>query len=201
MTFFQRLYGHRPSTSSRTTDTHHAEAITRTADMVRSSAATKLARSHGLEILDLTWEDTGRYKGSCVGPNISDMTIQVASDKGITCMPVIRHPNFSDKTADVSIDDVKLRVNNEHGKALSTIGLREYLRDLRSHLSDPSSWKGSTTSLLAPREKDVLVSAQACFLPVPAKGKAEFNPVLFNYQSYAGAPAVLAIQPISVVPA
>jgi len=37
------------------------------------------------------------------------------------------------------------------------------------------------------------VSAQACFLPVPSSGKAEFNPVLFNYQSYAGAPAVLAI--------
>jgi hypothetical protein len=39
----------------------------------------------------------------------------------------------------------------------------------------------------------VLVSAQACFLPVPRAGEVEFNPVLFNYQSYAGAPAVLAI--------
>lgn len=39
----------------------------------------------------------------------------------------------------------------------------------------------------------MLVSAQAAFLPAPAQGQAEFNPVLFNYQSYAGDPAVLVI--------
>jgi hypothetical protein len=42
-------------------------------------------------------------------------------------------------------------------------------------------------------DSHVLVSAQAAFLPVPPQGKAEFNPVLFNYQSYAGDPAVLVI--------
>jgi hypothetical protein len=39
----------------------------------------------------------------------------------------------------------------------------------------------------------VLVSAQAAFLPIPKEGEAEFNPVIFNYQSYAGDPAVLTI--------
>jgi hypothetical protein len=39
----------------------------------------------------------------------------------------------------------------------------------------------------------VLVSAQACFLPVPKQGVAEFNPVLFNYQSSHKNPAVLTI--------
>lgn len=190
-TFFQKLF----STDKRTNhNNEHAGVITRTAQMVHSEKARALAKQRGLEILDLTWEDTGRFKGSCVGPNISDMTIQVAHEKAVTCMPVIRYPNFSDKTADISIDDVVLRVGNEKGKkALSNVTLREYLRDLRKHLSKPGSWKGSETSLLAPREKEVLVSAQACFLPVPKSGKAEFNPVLFNYQSYAGAPAVLAI--------
>jgi hypothetical protein len=47
--------------------------------------------------------------------------------------------------------------------------------------------------LLAERDSHVLVSAQACFLPIPKEGVAEFNPVLFNYQSIAGDPAVLAI--------
>lgn len=198
-TFFQRLFSKpaRP-TSQSDHDPGHAEAITRTAQMVHSGDARSLARKHALHVLDLTWEDTGRYKGSCVGPNISDMTIQVAhtergGDRRITCMPVIRHPNFSDKTADVSIDDVFVRVGNERGQPLTRVSLREYLRDLRAHLTDPTSWTGKERSLLAPREKDVLVSAQACFLPVPNSGKAEFNPVLFNYQSYAGAPAVLAI--------
>jgi hypothetical protein len=202
-TFFQRLF--RPPTAAAAAaarppagDLDHAEAIARTAGMVRDARAKKLARAHGLEILDLTWEDTGRYKGSSVGPNISDMTIQVAeTGRGgaakVTCMPVIRFPNFTDKTADISIDDVFVRVGNERGEPLSRKSLRAYLRDLRAHLTEPGSWTGKATSLLAPREQDVLVSAQACFLPVPASDQAEFNPVLFNYQSYAGAPAVLAI--------
>lgn len=197
MTFFSRLFARPadPTTTPKRDDARHTEAIDRTAKMVRAKEPAKLARKHGLDVVDLTWEDTGRYKGSCVGPNISDMTIQVsnASRSRVTCMPVIRHPNFSDKTADISIDDILLRVGNEKGAALSNVTLREYLRDLRKHLSNPSSWKGKETSLLAPREKEVLVSAQACFLPVPTDDKADFNPVLFNYQSYAGAPAVLAI--------
>jgi hypothetical protein len=194
-TFFSKLFNTTAtSTKPRNSeDPDHAAVISRTAQMTHSDKARSLARKHGLEILDLTWEDTGRFKGSCVGPNISDMTIQVARENAVTCMPVIRYPNFSDKTADVSIDDVVLRVGNEGGKTLRNVTLREYLRDLRTHLAKPESWAGSETSLLAPREKEVLVSAQACFLPVPKSGKAEFNPVLFNYQSYAGAPAVLAI--------
>jgi hypothetical protein len=198
MTFFSRLFARpaeTPTPPPKREDVRHTEAIDRTAKMVHDKAPKKLASKHGLDIVDLTWEDTGRYKGSCVGPNISDMTIQVsnATRSRVTCMPVIRHPNFSDKTADISIDDIVIRVGNEKGATLSNVTLRDYLRDLRKHLSVPASWKGSEKSLLAPREKEVLVSAQACFLPVPTADKTEFNPVLFNYQSYAGAPAVLAI--------
>lgn len=191
-TFFQRLFT-RTATTANSEDPDHAKIIERTAQMTRSEKARALAKKHALDIVDLTWEDTGRFKGSAVGPNISDMTIQVANADRVTCMPVIRHPNFSDKTADISIDDIKLRVGNQRGAALKNVSLRDYLGDLRKYLAKPGSWAGRETSLLAPREKEVLVSAQACFLPVPANGKAEFNPVLFNYQSYAGAPAVLAI--------
>lgn len=192
-TFFQRLFPRSTSVTVSSNDPRYARAIAGTASMVHDAAARSLAKKHGLEILDLTWEDTGRYKGSCVGPNISDMTIQVQHEGKVTCMPVIRHPNFSDKTADISIDDLFIRVGNETGGPMSRVSLRYYLRELRKFLTKPSSWAGSETSLLAPREQEVLVSAQACFLPVPASGQATFNPVLFNYQSYKGAPAVLAI--------
>lgn len=179
--------------------TPYGKVIADTAAMVRDPAAQALARKHGLQILNVTWEDTGRYKNSAVGPNISDMTIQVqhkapgADSYTLTAMPVIRHPNFSDKTGDVPMERFRLLVGNEKGGTLRTVTLREFLGDLRAHLHTPDSWKGTETSLLAKRDTHVLVSAQACFLPIPAAGEAQFNPVLFNYQSYHNHPAVLTI--------
>lgn len=177
----------------------YAETIERTAAMVSNPDAQTMAQKHGLQILNVTWEDTGRYKGSSVGPNISDMTLQVQRQNPktqqfeLTCLPVIRFPNFSDRTADLAMDDFYLLVGNEDGEGLRRVTLRQYLGDLRAYMSEPDSWKGDRDSLLAKRDQDVLVSAQACFLPIPQKGKAEFNPVLFNYQSYEGDPAVLTI--------
>lgn len=171
-----------------------------TVGMVRDGGARALARRHGLEIVDLTWEDTGRFKGSSVGPNISDVTIQVQQmdprDEKfrLYCMPVIRAPNFSDRTGDVSPERFFLRVGNERGGTLRRISLAELLRNPTAYLSRPSSWHARTTSLFEPkRDTHVLVSAQACFLPVPKAGEATFNPVLFNYQSVAQDPAVLTI--------
>jgi hypothetical protein len=34
----------------------------------------------GLQLLNVLWEDTGRWEGSSVGPNISDVTIEVQMD-------------------------------------------------------------------------------------------------------------------------
>ena len=178
----------------------YEEIVKQTVAMVEDKRAQKIATKFGLQILNVTWEDTARYGNSAVGPNISDMTIQVQhriadSDRfELSCMPVIRFPNFSDVTGDISPDDFFLLVGNERGGPLEKITLRELLADLRAHLHDPSSWKGSRKSVLAgDRDAHVLVSAQACFLPIPSDGIAEFNPVLFNYQSSEGDPAVLAI--------
>jgi hypothetical protein len=178
----------------------YSDVIQQTEQMVQNRVANKLAAKHGLGIVNVTWEDTGRYKGSAVGPNISDMTIQVQdrlpdSDQyKLTCMPVIRYPNFSDVTGDISPDLFFVLVGNEKGQELRKITLQELLGNLRAYLHDPSSWKGNRKSLLAEeRDSHVLVSAQACFLPIPREGLAEFNPVLFNYQSSQGNPAVLAI--------
>ncbi len=177
----------------------YARVIGLTAWMVRDPEARRLVGARKLSLVDLTWEDTGRFKGSSVGPNISDMTIQVHRKDpgglpGSTCMPVIRHDNFGDRTGDVSPDRFFLLVGNEQpGGKLRKVSLRQYLGEFRSHLSDPQSWAGARSSLLAERDEHVLVSAQACFLPVPREGEATFNPVLFNYQSVQGDAAVLAI--------
>ena len=178
---------------------YYVEAIRQTAGMVWDQEALALAQSQALDLINLTWEDTGRYYNSAVGPNISDMTIQVqycdpeTRQYQLTLMPVIRYPNFADLTADISADDFFLLIGNEKGNGLERVSLSEYMRHFRRYLSDPDSWTGSEDSLLAGRDTHVLVSAQAAFLPVPEEGEATFNPVLFNYQSYQGDPAVLAI--------
>ena len=173
--------------------------VLNTERMVQDRQAIDLVRRHKLNIVNVTWEDTGRYKGSSVGPNISDMTIQVQMQNPKTgkyelhCMPVIRFPNFSDMTGDLKMEKFFLLTGNEKGKDLKQADLRMILKNLRDYLSNPGSWKGWGKSLLAGRDSHVLVSAQACFLPIPKNGMAVFNPVLFNYQSTRGNPAVLTI--------
>lgn len=176
-------------------------AITKTVEMVEDGHAQSLVQRHGLNLLNVTWEDTGRYKDSSVGPNISDMTIQVGKRASVgdrveaRAMPVIRYPNFTDLTCDLDPRDFTVLVGNQDGKALRRASLFDLLADPSRYLSDPRTWRtNKTRTLLAPgRDSKVLVSAQACFLPVPKQGVATFNPVLFNYQSSPGNPAVLAI--------
>tara|TARA_R110002096_G_scaffold233764_4_gene423889 strand:- start:557 stop:2107 length:1551 start_codon:yes stop_codon:yes gene_type:complete len=181
----------------------YRDAVLNTAAMAENAEARALAEQLDLQILNLTWEDTGRYQDSAVGPNISDMTIQVAveqpdsDERTVHCMPVIRFPNFSDKSADLDPEKFHLLVGNEKGQPLRQISLREFLDNPTLYLHDAGSWSGEgRRSLLAPkRDSRVLVSAQACFLPVPlaAGSQATFNPVLFNYQSTKDDPAVLTI--------
>ncbi|HTP29444.1 MAG TPA: hypothetical protein VMK12_27740 [Anaeromyxobacteraceae bacterium] len=179
-------------------DAEYASVVSSVANMVGDSEAMQLASQHGLQILNLTWEDTGRYQGSAVGPNISDVTIEVVQGSGsqrqLALMPVIRFPNFQDKTADVNLDRFFLKVGNQSNRGQEAIiSLRELLADPARYLSFPGKGHIKGGSLLAPRDSHALVSAQAAFLPVPQGGKATFHPVIFNYQSTAKNPAVLTI--------
>lgn len=180
-------------------NTGYLEVIRRVANMASDNQIAQMVRRHGLDLVNLTWEDTGRYKGSSVGPNISDMTIQVGANNArgqfeVSAMPVIRFPNFSDVTGDIAPEDFTLMVGNQgRGRGLQRVSLRDFLADPTAFMTRPDSWRGRDRTLLAQRDSKVLVSAQACFLPIPRQGIASFNPVLFNYQSVAGDPAVLTI--------
>jgi hypothetical protein len=175
-----------------------SEIVADVADMVSDSEAQAMVQKRGLGIVNVMWEDTGRWEGSSVGPNISDVTIEVeatndAHGRRTYLMPVIRHDNFSDKTADVKMDRIFIPVGNAKGKKLETITLTQLLANPGRYMSKPGKGK-IKGSLLAPRrDKHVLASAQHAFLPVPKDGKATFWPVIFNYQSYEENPAVLTI--------
>lgn len=177
----------------------YRRVVAKVAGMVGDPAVTSGARRRGLHVMNVMWEDTGRNIGSSVGPNISDLTLQVryrdtAGNHQSALMPVIRFPNFTDRTGDVPADRFFVRTGNERaGKgSLRTVALNEILKDIKSFASVPDSILG-TGDLTAPRDTHYLVSAQAVFLPIPKSGKAEFNPVLFNYQSAPKSPAVLSI--------
>jgi len=150
----------------------------------------------GLSVVNVAWEDTGRSEGSSVGPNISDLSLQVRmrDEHGFTgaVMPVLRHPNFSDRTGDIPADKFFVRVGNDRTGKLTSVPLTDVLRDIRKFVTAPASLQGSG-NLLAARDSHFLVSAQAVFLPIPKTGRVEFNPVLFNYQSSPRNPAVLSI--------
>ncbi len=168
------------------------------AQMNRNVSAKKLVKKYGMQILNVMWEDTGRWKGSSYGPNISDVTIEVETDAGRQgkqrhLMPVIRFPNFTDKTGDVAIDKVKIRVGNQASGNMKTITLKQFLKSPTSYMSLPNEGKIKGGSLLAKRDSHVLTSAQTAFLPVAKSSKTKFWPVVFNYQSSRNAPAVLTL--------
>ena len=172
--------------------------ISRVANMVRDPQARRLAQGKKLGILNVMWEDTGRWQGSSLGPNISDVTIEVHHKNGgrtrRALMPVIRFPNFKDKTADIRLDRFFIRVgNHRRGGRLETISLKNFLKNPSRYMSLPRRGRIRGNTLLARRDKHVLVSAQSAFLPIPRQGKATFYPVIFNYQSRRGHPAVLTL--------
>lgn len=176
----------------------YARVVQKVARMVSDRDLQSRVARRNLSLVDVTWEDTGRAQGSALGPNISDFTLQVRrrDERGqfeSSLMPVIRPPNFTDRTGDVPADRFFVRVGNEQRSgALRTVPLTDILRNVKAFASRPESILGDG-NLLAPRDSHFLVSAQAVFLPIPKSGKAQFNPVLFNYQSAPRSPAVLSI--------
>jgi hypothetical protein len=177
----------------------YASMVRRVADMAGDGRARQLASRHRLDILNVLWEDTGRWQGSSLGPNISDVTIEVEMKDGrghrrTALMPVMRYPNFTDKTGDVALDRIWIPVGNQaKGGALTHVTLRDFLAEPARYLSLPDKGKIRGGSLLAKRDSHALVSAQATFLPIPQAGEATFWPVIFNYQSTRRNPAVLTL--------
>jgi hypothetical protein len=178
-------------------DENYRALIDRVISMPEDYELQERASRYGLNVLNVMWEDTGRDLGSSVGPNISDLSLQVRTKVrgGYTTqlLPVIRHPNFTDKTADVRADKLWVRVGNQNkGGELVAVPLTEVLANLKEYLSEPGSLLGRG-DFSAKRDTHFLVSAQHVFVPLPKNGVAEFNPVLFNYQSSPGQPAVLTL--------
>ena len=118
----------------------YARVVDRVANMVSDSDLVRRVQRRSLALVNVMWEDTGRAQGSSVGPNISDLTLQVRrrDESGqfqSAIMPVIRPPNFVDRTGDVPADRFFIRVGNEQSGSLRSIPLTDVLKNLKSFAS------------------------------------------------------------------
>src|SRR5262249_49100556 len=78
----------------------YEQVVADVSNMVSDGDAREKVDARGLDLVNVMWEDTGRWEGSSVGPNISDVTIEVEAsrhgdDRKTYLMPVIRNDNFS----------------------------------------------------------------------------------------------------------
>lgn len=149
------------------------------ANLSMNSVNRDIAANQGLTINNVTWEDTARYKYSCFGPNICDLTL-FADGRN---MPVLRKPNFSDITADIPINSFSVTCGNEKSNGyLTRMLFSDYIKNI---LKKPS--------LILPRDNVLLASAQACILPLNNTGEVSFVPQIYSYQASSDDPAVLLL--------
>ncbi|GMH40618.1 hypothetical protein BSKO_08522 [Bryopsis sp. KO-2023] len=161
-------------------------------ELQKNLQAKQLASSRNLDIVNISWDDCARHKGSVWGPCISDMTLVVEDENNQPHrMPIIRHPNFSDLTWDVPMGKIPLVVGNQKQSLFATplqsVALDTFLENISAYtdLTCPS--------LKAPRDSHALVSAQACFLPIQEGEKVNFHVELYNYQAKNQDPPVLVM--------
>lgn len=141
----------------------------------------ELAKSYGLSIQKISWEDSARTTGSCWGPNISDMTLSAIDPKTRQSyqMNMIRKPNFADITCDLPIEHFNVTVGNEDpSKPITSIPLSEYIKNI----TDYNTFDGNKPVLLDERDSTILCSAQCCLLPGDEK-ETEFDVNMYNYQN------------------
>jgi len=115
-------------------------------------------------------------------------------------MPVIRQPNFTDKAWDVPMDKIPIVVGNHtenKDEELQTISLKDYITNFSDFMTNDHYKQNKIdidlTSNKESKDSHVIMSSQACFLPIKSGQETKFNVALYNYQSHKGNPALLTI--------
>lgn len=151
-----------------------SSSLNELSQLYRNQRVKAMFTEKGYDVLNIQWEDTGRYQNSCWGSNISDQSLVVDN----TLMPVVRRPNFTDKTFDVDIKEFNVFSGNDTGDGkLVKVPLKTFL--------EGKGW-------FLPRDEKLLVSTQACFLPLQ-DGFCKFGVKIHNYQTSSDDPTLACI--------
>lgn len=178
------------------------DLVRRVASIHSNSTVVSAASRRGLAVTVVQWEDTDRFKdykgdnSSCWGNNISDFTLLLS--KHNTRLPVIRYPNYQDKTVFIPHERFTVAINGEaagmDATTLTRIPLLDYLK---THVKDST---GSVVDLSAPCDETtgILTSPQQCIVPL-VDGTQDLNPHVFNYQTRDSSdPALLVLLSIQL---
>lgn len=159
--------------------------VTSVTNMTMNTSVHRLLQEHNLRMVKVSWDDIDRDFNSCVGNNITDMTLVVNN----TRMPIIRPPNYTDITEDLPSDQLSgLRVGNENGSPLTCVTLEHYLKNISKYTN-----QRHTQNLWASRDATLLTRSQCCVLPCERKKSTQFCVELHNYRSTKQPTGILAI--------
>jgi len=107
-------------------------------------------------------------------------------------MPVIRPPNFVDRTGDVPADRFFIRVGNEQSGSLHSIPLTDVLKNLKAFASRPDTILGDG-NLLTGRDHAFSRERAGRFSAHSEERQGPIQPCALQLQSAPGSPAVLSI--------
>ena len=161
-----------------------------------------------LTLESLFWNKYNKLRVKSWGGCVTDQTVLINN----TRMPIIRKPNYSDSTWDVSLDSIPITIGNQTGadqySQPQTVSLRQYLTNFSEYIS--SSGKGisdtktdddskelpskSTANLLASSDTTVIMNTSCTLLPGNiSTGNIEFSLGTFNWKTSLKNPACLYI--------
>ena len=159
-----------------------------------------------LKLDSFFWNKYSKLRKKSWGGAVTEMTLLVNN----TRMPIIRKPNYSETTYNVSMDTVPITVGNQSKDGFigkEVISLREYLSNFSRYQSTPeindndelkTNDKTSKISLLCSEKKEndntVIMDTMSCLLPINSvSGCSEFMIATLNWKSGLKNPSCLYI--------
>jgi len=152
---------------------------------------------NNMSILWVSWSDVGRQKGSCVGPNITDMqffaipplALRPAApsyldldDKLFCNFPAVRSPNFTDEVDIRSADTYSFKVRDIYGD-IKEVTMKYFLKHIGEYITDFEPEDDWGDAIDSEKEK-MQVASQFSVLPLLecADYKVDVGISAFGYQ-------------------
>ena len=176
-------------------------------DSIISQLVSTLSAQAGYPLVldSLFWNKYNKLRVKSWGGCVTDQTILIDNIR----MPIIRKPNYSQSTWDVSLDSIPITIGNQSKSdqfiQTQTISLREYLNNFNKYMSstraqfsstddDTKEFIPSNINLLSSSDNTVIMNTSCCLLPANInEGTTKFSLGALNWKTALKNPACLYI--------